>query len=271
MTTELGNSDASRRAERRGLSRRQMIKASAVAGAAAWTAPVIVDSLTSPAAAASFAECPGQGMFYAVLYAPDADGGLEDRDVPGDGYAIVDSPGTSGGSTSCTNQAPVAQCKAPSGYQRTFANNVRLTVETINRNISHNVTSRFNGPQEAVRVKLDPTSCCKIQKVKAYVHKYQAAGGNDCPPTNAANPGGYCQEAGAAPGGNAYLLKTVVSDKEWLVYPSTANLCGGVGVHWGSPNLDPQCVGYDSGAHFNGQPAGYMLIEFDCKQSYVQS
>jgi hypothetical protein len=53
MTTELGNSDASRAAERRGLSRRQMIKASAVAGAAAWTAPVIVDSLASPAAAVS--------------------------------------------------------------------------------------------------------------------------------------------------------------------------------------------------------------------------
>ena len=39
--------------ERKGLSRRQMIKASAVAGAAAWTAPVIIDSLASPAAAPS--------------------------------------------------------------------------------------------------------------------------------------------------------------------------------------------------------------------------
>jgi len=39
--------------ERGGFSRRQMIKASAVAGAAAWTAPVIIDSLTSPAAAGS--------------------------------------------------------------------------------------------------------------------------------------------------------------------------------------------------------------------------
>jgi hypothetical protein len=53
MTTELGNSDASRDAGRRGLSRRQMIKASAVAGAAAWTAPIIIDSLASPAAANS--------------------------------------------------------------------------------------------------------------------------------------------------------------------------------------------------------------------------
>jgi len=37
----------------RGLSRRQLIKASAVAGAAAWTAPMIIDSLSSPAAALS--------------------------------------------------------------------------------------------------------------------------------------------------------------------------------------------------------------------------
>jgi hypothetical protein len=36
-----------------GLSRRQMIRAAAVTGAAAWTAPVILDSLTSPAAAGS--------------------------------------------------------------------------------------------------------------------------------------------------------------------------------------------------------------------------
>ena len=55
MTTEYGNSDASRASEGRGLSRRQMIKASAVAGAVAWTAPVIVDSLSSPAAAGSCA------------------------------------------------------------------------------------------------------------------------------------------------------------------------------------------------------------------------
>jgi hypothetical protein len=45
--------DVVEQGERRGLSRRDMIKASAVAGAAAWTAPVIVDSLSSPAAAAS--------------------------------------------------------------------------------------------------------------------------------------------------------------------------------------------------------------------------
>jgi hypothetical protein len=63
----------------RGLSRRDMIKGAAVAGAAAWTAPMIIDSLTSPAAAASgcniywvkvtstgtcFSACPGSGDGY---------------------------------------------------------------------------------------------------------------------------------------------------------------------------------------------------------------
>ena len=70
--------------ERRGLSRRDMIKGAAVAGAAAWTAPVIIDSLTSPAAAASvcniywekltnhtgspvcFSACPGSSSLFPV-------------------------------------------------------------------------------------------------------------------------------------------------------------------------------------------------------------
>jgi hypothetical protein len=38
---------------RGGMSRRDMIKAAGVAGVAAWTAPVIIDSLSSPAAAGS--------------------------------------------------------------------------------------------------------------------------------------------------------------------------------------------------------------------------
>jgi hypothetical protein len=45
--------DVEEQGERNGLSRRDMIKAAGIAGAAAWTAPVIVDSLASPAAAAS--------------------------------------------------------------------------------------------------------------------------------------------------------------------------------------------------------------------------
>ena len=41
--------------ERTGLNRRQMIKAAGIAGAAAWAAPMIIDSLSSPAAAVTHA------------------------------------------------------------------------------------------------------------------------------------------------------------------------------------------------------------------------
>jgi hypothetical protein len=44
--------------ERSGLTRREMIRNAAAAGAVAWTAPVIIDSLASPAAAAT----PGPGF-----------------------------------------------------------------------------------------------------------------------------------------------------------------------------------------------------------------
>src|SRR4051812_45903242 len=81
MTTEYGNSDASRASEGRGLSRRQMIKASAVAGAAAWTAPVIIDSLSSPAAAAS--GCTGNKYYMKLVGRGTGAGNSYD---PGDCY-----------------------------------------------------------------------------------------------------------------------------------------------------------------------------------------
>jgi hypothetical protein len=49
---------------RGGLSRRQLIKAAGIVGAAAWTAPVIIDSLSSPAAAATVA--PGCYFAYSA-------------------------------------------------------------------------------------------------------------------------------------------------------------------------------------------------------------
>src|SRR4051812_35106359 len=50
------------------LSGRQVIKASAVAGAAAWTAPVIIDSLASPAAASSEPCQPGTpNLSYGII------------------------------------------------------------------------------------------------------------------------------------------------------------------------------------------------------------
>jgi hypothetical protein len=54
---------------RRGLTRREVIRASAVAGAAVWTAPVIIDSLSSPAAAGSQQKI-SCSWFYVVYKKP---------------------------------------------------------------------------------------------------------------------------------------------------------------------------------------------------------
>jgi hypothetical protein len=51
---------------RGGMSRREMIRASAIAGAGAWAAPVIVESLASPAAAAS--GCSGSTVTLSWIY-----------------------------------------------------------------------------------------------------------------------------------------------------------------------------------------------------------
>jgi hypothetical protein len=61
----MGDVQTTERPGKRGLSRRDMIRGAAVAGAAAWTAPMIIDSLTSPAAAYS-----GTCVKYAVKLQP---------------------------------------------------------------------------------------------------------------------------------------------------------------------------------------------------------
>jgi hypothetical protein len=120
MTTEYGNSDAPRAAERRGLSRRQMIKASAVAGAAAWTAPIIIDSLSSPAAAGSkcvpywvkvlasstvrcYSACPGDATMF-PLNDQGANGNYRAH-WAGNGLC---QPTGSGGDPGCNDLSPSA-------------------------------------------------------------------------------------------------------------------------------------------------------------------
>jgi hypothetical protein len=57
MTVDNPHMDRRAGSDSKGLSRRQMIRSAAVAGAAAWTAPVIIDSLSSPAAAVTVGPC----------------------------------------------------------------------------------------------------------------------------------------------------------------------------------------------------------------------
>jgi hypothetical protein len=70
-----------------GLSRRSMIKGAAVAGAAAWTAPIIIDSLSSPAAAGSICN-----KYWVKLRGPAnlPLGGCFSA-CPGGGYVVSDA------------------------------------------------------------------------------------------------------------------------------------------------------------------------------------
>src|SRR6478752_512342 len=95
-----------------GLSRRQMIKASAAAGAAVWTAPVIIDSLTSPAAAGSVPiSC---SWFFVIFKKPAGEGG---------GIFFTGAEKASG--SVCTDHANsnVSGCKTCGGIQYGMVNN----------------------------------------------------------------------------------------------------------------------------------------------------
>jgi hypothetical protein len=67
-----------------GLSRRSMIKGAAVAGAAAWTAPMIIDSLSSPAAAGSICN-----KYWVKLTGPQ----IQDHGDPAIGSCYSACPG----------------------------------------------------------------------------------------------------------------------------------------------------------------------------------
>jgi hypothetical protein len=233
----------------RGLSRRQLIKASAAAGAVAWTAPVIVDSLSSPAAAQSFPPCPDAGDWYVALHS--ANGYLEDRAGSWD-QSFTHASLYGGGS--CTQGSPGPTCAPTAGYQRTTAAAIRLT--TTNQNISHNVQQQNTG---GVTLTLDPTSCCTITRVVAQVHRF----GTPTSPTDC--PADYCQQAGST-----YLPASGIGTKNVMLNPSrTSSLCNRDGIHWGSPNAQTSCNSQPGGnGYSNGQPFGYLLIEVHCVQPH---
>lgn len=226
---------------RSGLSRRDLIKRSAVAGAVAWSAPMIIDSLTSPAAALT---CPSGGRAYVLLYSPSGTTNNTDpvRDRPADYNAGFSSGG-------CDLQAP--NC-APSNLPAVWTTMAAVDMTVTGPRLIHQIASISQG---AVTITLAPTSCCTISNVKAHVHRYGAATNPDCP-----NP--YCQTATSGGTyfqltGGAYGTKTVT------VRPSTSVVCsGGQQVHWGSPNTDSGCG--TTGSQTSGQPLGYMIVELQC-------
>ena len=119
---------------RAGLNRRQMIKAAGIAGAAAWTAPMIIDSLSSPAAAATVT--PGCYSFWlpfntCSLTATDPIGG-------------ACTPTPDGTCTSTSASVPAGAVTPPA--------------------------CPGNTSQAAVTISVNGGISCRITSVSAYVH-----------------------------------------------------------------------------------------------------
>jgi hypothetical protein len=252
VTVEPPSRDAPDTADR-SLSRRKMIRAAGIAGAAAWTAPVIVDSLASPAAAIT---CPEGNFAYVVLYSPPGSAGqLFDR--PGNDFSGGSGPGPGG---TCTFTGPGADClhSNPAAVRSSAADIGLIIVPT---NISHNITQLAQAP---VVLTLAADSCCVITNVKAHVHRFGAATGqtppNDCPDT-------YCQPA-TTNGPYLQLTAGAYNTRSVTVRPNlNTNACDNPNqqVHWGSPNQDSDCqAAAGANGYANGQPFGYMLIELNC-------
>ena len=113
---------------RPGLNRRQMIKAAGIAGAAAWTAPVIIDSLSSRAAAVTVA--PG---CYRMWQGFTSSGGAW-------GSWLASAPNGCLPTGCTTNSIAATAAVALSGNQPVNNTNTAVTV-TVNGGFSCRITS----------------------------------------------------------------------------------------------------------------------------------
>ncbi len=181
------------------LTRRELVRRAAKVGAVAWTAPLIIDSLASPAAAATCAA----GSFYVVY------------------------------TGALTESAPTGACTATG--TNTTAAAVGLTA--TGGPIGH--VASTTGNRNTVRLSIAGGCTCVISAVRAHVHRRGPSTNPDCP-----SPA--CQ---AEPSPNNFLLVSGLNSQSVTVGPNyNSNLCGGVGIHWGSPS----------------QPNGYMVVQVTC-------
>jgi len=184
-----------------------MIKAASVAGAAAWTAPVIIDSLVSPAAAATCAT----GSFFVAYESP--------------GLAELFPNVTASG------------CAAPSG-NNVHASAVGLTAVFSGTcggglgSIAHVASTAGNC--QPVTLTISGCSNCTITKVQGIVHLRNADPTPTCPNPN-------CQTASTANHAPLAVTGGVLGTNTVTVAPAytDATICAAAGIHWGSPNVDP--------------------------------
>jgi hypothetical protein len=213
------------------VARRQMLKRAAAVGAAAWTAPLIVESVTNPAGALTCA----RGSFFVVYQL-----GLSTR-------------------------TPLGLCPNESGATNIAASAVGLTAAFTGSctgstgSIAH--VASTDGNCQPVRLTLTGGCSCTITSVTAHVHRRGApVGPPDCP-----SPG--CQTATAT--GTPALLVTggVLGTTAVTVAPNyTSSLCSGAGIHWGRP----LAAAGDSASNNPPTPAGagttngYLVVRITC-------
>jgi len=206
------------------LARRSLLKKAAVAGAAAWTAPMVIESVTNPAGALTCA--PGS---YHVVYQTN----LSQR-----------SPTTG---TGCTHSGTNTTAAAI-GLAVSFTGS--CTTADGGNSIAHIVSA--NGNCRPVLITVTGGCECTISSVFAHVHNRSAG---TCPQTG----GNYCWQAGTqrsgSPSGRIPLriIAGGFGTTSITVQPNYTNVgatvCSGeTGIHWGSPNAED----------------GYLVVNVTC-------
>ena len=186
----------------RHVSRRALIKKSAAVGAAAWTAPVILGSLASPAAAGTCAK----GSFYVAYQTSLAE-------------LFPNVTANSCSAPTGTNAHPSAV-----GLSATFSGTCSGTLGTIAHFASN------DGACQPVTLTVGSTCAnCTITGVQAHVHN---RGAGTCPSV-------YCQSPSTATHAPLRITAGAIGSQSLTIAPNytDATVCSGAaGIHWGSPN-----------------------------------
>ena len=213
------------------IARRQMLKRAAVVGAVAWTAPLVIESVTNPAGALTCAP----GSFFVVYEL-----GLSTR-------------------------SPLGLCSNESGATNIAASAIGLTAAFTGTcagsagSIAHIAST--DGNCQPVRLTLSGGCACTITSVTAHVHRRGApVGPPDCP-----SPG--CQTATGAGTPALAITAGALGSSTVTVAPTyTSSLCSGAGIHWGRP----LAAAGDSASNNPATPAGagtvngYLVVRVTC-------
>jgi len=206
------------------LARRSLLKKAAIAGAAAWTAPLVLQSVTNPAGALTCA----QGSYHVVY-----EEGLVQR--------------TPTANTGCTHSGTNTTAAAI-GLSVSFGTSAAGTCGSTNASIAHIASDTGNCRPVVISV---AGGCeCTITSVWAHVHNRSA---NNCPQQSS----NYCWNGGQArtgmPAGRIPLriVSGAFGTSAVTVQPNYNNstVCSGEdGIHWGSPNAED----------------GYLVVNVTC-------